>query len=65
MEDDEEDEEEAVRHFTTSCSPNAPGRRGEKCTGWLTMRSDRISRRRLPTMGTRFHAIGDVQRAAM
>ena len=29
------------------------------------MRSDSISRRTLPTMGTRFQAIGEVQSAAM
>lgn len=50
---------------TTSCSGMAPGRRGRKVRGSEVMRSARISMRTLPTMGTRFQAMGEVQRAAL
>ena len=55
----------AVRHLTTSCSPHAPARLGEEWSGWLTMRSERISSFTLPMMGTRFQAMGEVHSAAM
>lgn len=50
---------------TTSCSGMAPARRGRNVRGSEVMRSARISRRTLPMMGTRFQAMGDVQRAAL
>lgn len=50
---------------TTSCSAMAPERRGRKVRGSDVMRSARISSLTLPIIGTRFQAMGDVQRAAL
>ena len=50
---------------TTSCSAMAPERRGRKVRGSEVMRSARISSLTLPNIGNRFHAMGDVQRAAL